>query len=61
MAKNLTEASAALTMGDLVVPTDLANSYIKATPLCKASGAYTINVIGTAPVCSMGATLAHNL
>ena len=32
-----------------------ATNYIKATPLCPSNGTYTINAIGTAPVCSVGA------
>jgi len=61
MALNLTETSTALTLADLVKPTDLANSYIKATPVCKAGGTYTVAAIGTNPSCDKSATLAHNL
>ena len=32
------------------------NTYIKATPVCPSSGTYTINSIGTDPVCSVGGT-----
>ena len=39
--------------------------YIKSTPACPSSGTYTINAVGTNPVCSVGGTagdpLAHLL
>jgi prepilin-type N-terminal cleavage/methylation domain-containing protein len=39
-----------------------ADSFIKTEPTCPAGGAYTINVIGTAPACPNVATLTtHKL
>jgi prepilin-type N-terminal cleavage/methylation domain-containing protein len=34
--------------------TDLATTYIKTYPTCPSNGTYTINVVGTAPTCSVG-------
>ena len=59
MANNKTEADTAPTFADLIVTTDLANSYIKATPLCKSNGTYTVAKIGTNPSCSYAN--GHNL
>ena len=42
-----------------------ASGYIKSDPTCPSSGSYTVNNIGTNPVCSVGGTagdpLAHLL
>ena len=59
MANNKTEADTAPTFSDLIVTTDLANSYIKVTPTCKSSGSYTVAKIGTNPTCSYAN--GHNL
>jgi len=32
-----------------------ANGYLKSTPSCPSSGAYTINAVGTNPTCSLSA------
>ena len=55
------DSSTTPAMSELVVPTDLANSYIKATPTCRSGGSYTVSAIGTNPECDKSATLAHNL
>src|SRR5438067_2339791 len=34
--------------------TDLAPTYLKNYPACPANGTYTISVVGTTPVCSVG-------
>ena len=41
--------------GDTVAFTDLVGStlYLKSTPICPASGTYTVNPIGTEPSCSV--------
>jgi prepilin-type N-terminal cleavage/methylation domain-containing protein len=43
------------TSADSPTATDLygATKYVKSTPSCPASGTYTINAVGTAPVCSV--------
>ena len=33
-------------------------TYLKKTPVCKAAGTYTVNNVGTDPVCSVGGTHA---
>ena len=52
--------------GDAVVQTDLTGStgtagYIKSYPTCPGGGAYTINVVGTNPICSKAAADGHAL
>jgi prepilin-type N-terminal cleavage/methylation domain-containing protein len=44
------------TSADSPTDTDLygATKYVKQTPACPASGTYTINAVGTGPVCSVG-------
>ena len=42
-------------------PTDLAqligkNDYLKATPICKGGGSYTLNALGVKPACSVHGT-----
>ena len=43
--------------GNTVVDTEV-DGYIKKTPTCPAGGAYTYNVIGTSPVCSLSSLTA---
>ena len=45
------------TSADSPVDADLygTTKYVKQTPSCPASGTYTINAVGTAPTCSVGA------
>jgi prepilin-type N-terminal cleavage/methylation domain-containing protein len=33
---------------------DLVPTYLRATPTCPAGGTYTVNAVGTDPVCSLG-------
>ena len=42
------------TSADTPQTTDLYGTYTKSTPSCPSNGTYTINAIGTAPVCSIG-------
>jgi prepilin-type N-terminal cleavage/methylation domain-containing protein len=41
--------------GDAVVVADLVPDYIRTAPTCPSGGAYTVQVIGTSPECSMSA------
>jgi prepilin-type N-terminal cleavage/methylation domain-containing protein len=45
--------------GDTVAFTDLVGStlYLKSTPSCPSSGTYTVNPIGTVPVCDVSGHL----
>jgi competence protein ComGC len=54
--ENHKSAGAAVTASDLV-------KYLKhgQMPVCPAGGEYTINPVGTAPSCSLGARLGHKL
>ncbi|RYG29966.1 prepilin-type N-terminal cleavage/methylation domain-containing protein [bacterium] len=52
--------------GATVAQTDLTGAtatpgYIKSYPACPAGGAYTINAVGTNPVCDRPATEGHKL
>lgn len=40
--------------GDIVTPTDLAPYFLKHWKECPGGGTYTINPIGTDPICSLG-------
>ena len=44
-----------LDTGATVLSSDLAPTYIKSFPSCPGGGVYTINVVGTNPVCSLAA------
>ena len=46
---------AKLDNGDTVTWADLVPTYLKAQPGCPGGGTYTINVIGTNPLCSLAA------
>ncbi len=46
---------AKLSTGATVLSTDIAPTYIKSYPSCPGGGAYTINTVGTNPVCSLAA------
>jgi len=46
--------------GATVLLTDIYPTYMKVNPVCAAGGTYTINVVGTAPTCSIGATATPN-
>ncbi len=48
---NKLASGAAVTMANLTG----AGNYIKSTPACPASGAYTVDVVGTNPSCSKAA------
>ena len=50
MDQKLATGATAPLMTVLVGPT----AYIKSTPVCPSAGAYTINAIGTDPVCGIG-------
>ena len=58
MAKNYTESNTP-TWTELYNSSDLTNSYLKASPICKSAGTYTISTVGTNPTCSY--TNGHNL
>jgi type II secretory pathway pseudopilin PulG len=48
--------------GAVVPPAELARLLKHGVlPVCPADGAYSINPIGTAPTCSLGATAGHTL
>lgn len=49
-----------VTFDNLITPpgATAGQGYLKATPTCPSSGTYTVNVIGTIPVCSIAATNA---
>ncbi len=48
--------------GAVVPPAELARLLKRGVlPVCPADGAYSINPIGTAPTCSLGATAGHTL
>jgi len=54
MAHHLSDAAA--------VSTDTVNTYIKGgAPTCPGGGAYTYNVIGTAPACNITSPTSHVL
>lgn len=40
--------------GDPVTMNDIVPNYLKTLPVCPAGGTYTINNVGTDPVCSIG-------
>jgi prepilin-type N-terminal cleavage/methylation domain-containing protein len=50
--------------GAAVQMSDIAGTYMKGAatgPSCPASGTYTVNVVGTNPTCSLGASDGHVL
>jgi len=55
-AKTLYALDNAVASGGACVMANLVPTYVKRTPTCPAGGAYTVSVIGTAPVCSTGGT-----
>lgn len=50
---NKLTTGATVTMANL---TDPSTGYIKSTPTCPSGGAYTVDVVGTAPSCSLAAS-----
>ena len=60
-----TRASSGAAGPAMTVLTAATTGYIKSTPVCPSSGTYTVNAIGTNPVCSVSGTpgdpLAHLL
>jgi prepilin-type N-terminal cleavage/methylation domain-containing protein len=51
--KELFAMEARLNTGDTVAWTDLVPAYMKFQPDCPGGGTYTMNVIGTNPVCTL--------
>ena len=41
--------------------TDLVTTYIKKTPVCPASGSYTLGGLGANPTCNIAAPTTHSL
>lgn len=46
--------------GDAVVDAEV-NQHLQRVPTCPSGGTYTYNAVGTAPSCSLGATLGHTM
>ena len=46
--------------GATVLLTDIYPTYMKVNPVCNSGGTYTVDVVGTAPSCSIGATSTPN-
>ena len=55
-AKEQYAMEAKLDTGASVAQTDFAPTYIKSFPTCPGGGAYTIDVVGTNPSCSLAGT-----
>ena len=60
-AKEQYAMEAKLNTGDAVTQGNLAPTYIKSFPSCPGGGVYTIDVVGTNPSCSLGASDGHVL
>ena len=54
-AKEQYAMEAKLDTGATVTSANLAPTYVKSFPSCPGGGTYTINVVGTNPVCSLAA------
>lgn len=53
-AKEQHGMQARLATGDTITWSDLTPDYVKRQPSCPSGGTYTISVLGTDPVCSIG-------
>ncbi len=60
-AKEMRAGEQRLNNGDPCDINDIVPAYVRRTPTCPSGGAYTVNVIGTNPVCSYAGALPHVL
>lgn len=57
--KEMYAMEAKLDNGDTVTWSNLVPTYLKSQPACPGGGTYTINVIGTNPVCTLAGSNGH--